>query len=189
MALTETRNPYEFLARWDHTTGQFKGAHIQFYDAILKDGIMITGAPSRAFGVGEGMAFPLTEIMGQVTIDALVTIETLTAQLAAQTEALAQLDTITAERDALLAQVAALTAPPTGRILTISQYRNRFTEAEQVAVLQAAYSGNTNCQVLLMKMQTTTDGINLDSESVINGLAYLTSIGILKDGRAVEIRA
>jgi len=187
--ITETRTPYEFLARWDHETGTFKGAHIQFYDAILKDGVMITGAPSKAFGIGDGMAFPLADIVGQVTIDALAANETLQAQLADQTEALAQLDAITAERNALLAQIAELTAPPTGRVLQADDYRGRFTGDEQDSILAAAYSGDTICQKLLMQVWTNRKGIDLDSTDVINGLAYLTSIGILKDGRAAEIRA
>ena len=63
MSIIEQRKPYEFLARWDPLTGQFKGAYIQFFDAVLRDGVQIAGQPSKAFGVGDGMAFPLADIL------------------------------------------------------------------------------------------------------------------------------
>lgn len=192
MAITEARTPYEFLARWDHTTGTFKGAHIQFYDSVVKDGVVIAGAPSKAFGVGEGMAFPLVDIVDQVTTDALAKVDELTAALdtatAAQTAAEQARDAAIAERDALQAQIAALTPDPNARVVSIDNYRDRFTPTELGAVLQCAYGGNVNCQMLLLKVQTATGGIDLDSQSVIDGLAYLTAIGILAAGRANEIR-
>lgn len=105
--ITETRTPYEFLARWDEKTGVFKGAHIVFYDAVLKDGVQLTGAPSKAFGIGDGMAFPLADIVGTTTANALALVDTQAAQIAALNS-----DKTAAEqaRDAALVQVAALTA-------------------------------------------------------------------------------
>ena len=107
MPITETRTPYEFLARWDHTTGAFKGAHIQYFDAVLRDGVQIAGAPSKAFGVGDGLAFPLSDIMGQLTADALARVDALTAERDAAVKAG---ETATADRDAAQAQVAELLA-------------------------------------------------------------------------------
>lgn len=100
MSIIEQRKPYEFLARWDPLTGQFKGAYIQFFDAVLRDGVQIAGQPSKAFGVGDGMAFPLADILNQVQIDAL-------SELDARAAAIAPL---TAARDAALARVAELEA-------------------------------------------------------------------------------
>lgn len=100
MSIIEQRKPYEFLARWDTLTGQFKGAHIQFFDAVLRDGVQIAGQPSKAFGVGEGMAFPLADILSQVQIDALAELDARAATIAP----------LTAARDAALARVAELEA-------------------------------------------------------------------------------
>lgn len=115
MAITETRTPYEFLARWDEKTGAFKGAHIQFYDAVLRDGVLLTGSPSKAFGVGDGMAFPLADIMGAVTADALAMVDAqavqITALTADKTAADAARDAAVAQAADLQAQIAALQPP------------------------------------------------------------------------------
>lgn len=107
MAITETRTPYEFLARWDEKTGVFRGAHIQFYDAVLRDGVQIAGAPSKAFGVGGGLAFPSADIMGTITSDALALVDSQAAQIVTLTADRTAAD---AARDAALAQVADLKA-------------------------------------------------------------------------------
>ena len=105
MAITETRNPYEFLARWDEKTGVFRGAHVQFYDLVLKDGSQIAGAPSKAYGVGNGLAFPLADIMDTVTADALALVDTQAAQIAALE---AEKTAAEQAKDAALEQVASL---------------------------------------------------------------------------------
>jgi hypothetical protein len=114
MTLTEQRKPYEFLARWDEQTGQFKGAHIQYFDAVLRDGVIVSGSPSKAYGVGAGMAFPLADIMSQVTTDALALTEAQAATITAKNEALTAANTdkqaAEAARDAALARVAELEA-------------------------------------------------------------------------------
>ena len=197
--IEEIRNQYELLHRFNPQTGVYQGTHKKFYEIIKRDGVIISQSESKAFGVGEGKVFSLTDVMDQLTADVILAHEQLQAQLATSTESLTtaeadtkaaqeQLAAITAERDALLAQVAELTAPPTGRLLKVGDYRDRFTKAEQAEVLKRAYGGDENCQFLLMKMQTNTDGIDLDSTDVINGLAHLTAIDILNDGRAAEIR-
>jgi hypothetical protein len=107
MPITEQRRPYEFLARWDPATGQFKGAHIQYFDAVLKDGQQIAGAPSKAFGVGEGLAFPLDDIIDQLTTGALAAVDAHLATIAARDTTIT---TLTAERDAAQARVAELEA-------------------------------------------------------------------------------
>jgi len=114
MSITEQRRPYEFLARWDETTGQFKGAHIQYFDAVLKDGQRIAGAASKAFGVGEGMTFPMADIIDQVTTDALAELDVRAAAITAHLATIAARDstiqTLTAERDAAQARVTELEA-------------------------------------------------------------------------------
>lgn len=114
MAITEQRKPYEFLARWDEQTGQFKGAHIQFYDSLLRDGVRLSGQASKAYGVGEGAAFPLDDIIDQMHIDALAELDVRAAIIAARDATINARDesikTLTAERDAALAQVTGLQA-------------------------------------------------------------------------------
>lgn len=100
MTIIEQRKPYELLVRWDELTGSLKGAHIQFYDALLRDGARISGQPSKAYGVGDGMAFPLTDILTQVQIDAL-------AELDVRAVAIT---TLTGERDAARTRITELEA-------------------------------------------------------------------------------
>lgn len=114
MAITKQTKPYEFLARWDHETGVFKGAHIQHYEGLYEDGVMLTGKPGRAMGVGEDLAFPLADIMGQLTADALAANAALQATLAERDATIAghaeQVRTLTGERDAAQARVSELEA-------------------------------------------------------------------------------
>jgi hypothetical protein len=114
MAITEQRKPYEFLARWDELTGQFKGAHIQFYDSLLRDGVRISGQASKAYGVGDGMAFPLADILNQMQVDALAELDVRAATIAARDATITERDesikTLTAERDAAQARVSELEA-------------------------------------------------------------------------------
>ena len=79
--ITEVRKPYEFLARWNPDTGAFMGAHIQWYDSVLKDGVKITGSPSKAYGVGEALDFPLSDIISMITSDAIALSESQAVQL------------------------------------------------------------------------------------------------------------
>jgi hypothetical protein len=75
---TETRTPYEFLIRWNQDN-TISGAHIGFLDTFLKDGQVLTqkqnNVQSVALGLQEG--FPLSDVLEQVLIDALLLIETL----------------------------------------------------------------------------------------------------------------
>jgi hypothetical protein len=80
---TETRTPYEFLVRWNQDS-TISGAHIGFLDTVLKDGEVLTqkqnNVQSVAIGVQEG--FPLSDVLEQVLIDALLLIETLQSDIA-----------------------------------------------------------------------------------------------------------
>jgi len=107
MALTETRRPYEFLARWNPQTGAFSGAHIQWIDVIERDGAQVSATPTKAFGVGEGAAFPLADILTQVQSDALAALDAAQAQVATLTADKTAADQALA---AAQEQVAALTA-------------------------------------------------------------------------------
>lgn len=77
---TETKTPYEFLVRWNNE-GSIQGAHIGFLNTVKKDDEIInqtaTNVESVAIGINEG--FPLSDILDQTLIDALLLIETLQA--------------------------------------------------------------------------------------------------------------
>lgn len=74
---TEIRSPYEFLIRWNQDS-TISGAHVGFLDTVLRDGEIVTqkqnNVESVAMGLQEG--FPLSDILDQVLIDALLLIET-----------------------------------------------------------------------------------------------------------------
>jgi hypothetical protein len=81
---TESRTPYEFLVRWNQDS-TISGAHVGFLDTVLKDGQVLTqkqnNVQSVALGLQEG--FPLSDVLEQVLIDALLLIETLQSDNAA----------------------------------------------------------------------------------------------------------
>lgn len=74
MALSEKRQPYEFLARWDEN-GKFKGAHVQFQTVITDDatGEVKLQTPGKVMPIGEGIpnGFPIADILGQLHVDAV----------------------------------------------------------------------------------------------------------------------
>jgi hypothetical protein len=43
--------------------------------------------------------------------------------------------------------------------------------------------------MLLLKIQTASGGVPLDSDETVGGLVYLTAVGVLAGGRGDEIRA
>lgn len=73
-------------------------------------------------------------------------------------------------------------------IITAWEFRDSFTPDELIQIINAAYDGDTQCRLLLLKIQTATDGVDLNGESAISGLTYLNNIGILANGRINEIR-
>jgi len=79
---TEVRSPYEFLIRWNQDS-TISGAHVGFLETVLRDGEVLTqkqnNVESVAMGLQEG--FPLSDILDQVLIDALILIETVKAEI------------------------------------------------------------------------------------------------------------
>jgi hypothetical protein len=68
------------------------------------------------------------------------------------------------------------------------EFRDSFTQDELVQIVNAAYDGDVQCRLLLLKIQTATDGVDLNGDSAIDGLTYLNNIGIIANGRINEIR-
>ncbi|HZW07964.1 MAG TPA: hypothetical protein VFF65_12650 [Phycisphaerales bacterium] len=103
-----TKQPYEFLARWDKS-GKLAGAHIQWrYVVTGDDGSVVTESATAAEPIGADTAFPLSDLLQQVTTDALASLASVTAERdALQAEHEAAIAALVAERDALAAQIAA----------------------------------------------------------------------------------
>jgi len=80
---TETRQPYEFLIRWNND-GVIQGAHIAFLDTVLKDGEIINQTQSsvESVAIGEQEGFPLLDVLSQLQIDALKQVDVLNAEIA-----------------------------------------------------------------------------------------------------------
>jgi hypothetical protein len=68
-------------------------------------------------------------------------------------------------------------------------FRDRFTEAELIAINALAYSGDAMAQLLLLKVSTATDGIDLMGQSVADGLNYLASVGAITSDRLTALKA
>ena len=80
---------------------------------------------------------------------------------------------------------------PGERRIPASEFRARFTDAELAGVSMLAYggTGDATAQVMLLKISTASEGIDLDSAPVIAGLDYLVAKGKLEAGRKAEILA
>ena len=89
--------------------------------------------------------------------------------------------------DTLPADLAASLAPP--RIISAAEFRDRFTPTELAGISALAYSGTGDvpAQLLLLKVATNRDGIDLSSADVVGGLDYLISKGKLTAPRKAEI--
>lgn len=72
-----TKQPYEFLVRWDQD-GNLQGAHIQYrYVVRGDDGAVITETLGPAEPVAAGAfnkGFPLKDVIGKAAADALATV-------------------------------------------------------------------------------------------------------------------
>jgi len=75
------------------------------------------------------------------------------------------------------------------RTIPVHEFRDRFTTQELAAMKAAELSGDVTAGLLLLNVQTADEGIPLDSQKVIDGLAYWVSIGALAANRPAEIRA
>lgn len=98
MAITTEREPYEFLVRWKD--GNLVGAHVRWLYKISGDGMVPVETESGAESIslaGKG-GFPLSDLLTQAQIDALIS----------RDEALSQLATAQDENKTLAADAAAL---------------------------------------------------------------------------------
>ena len=77
--------------------------------------------------------------------------------------------------------------PITYKILSVKDFRDRFTEDEIEAILDLAYSGDVLARKILLKLQTVGEVIDLTTPSVIAGMNYWVSKGILTEERKNQI--
>jgi hypothetical protein len=77
----------------------------------------------------------------------------------------------------------------TAKIISAAEFRDRFTLAELAGISALAYSGtgDSGAQLLLLKVATNRDGIDLDSSDVVGGLDYLIGKSALLARRKAEI--
>lgn len=75
------------------------------------------------------------------------------------------------------------------RTIKAHEFRDRFTTQELAAMKAAELAGDVTAGLLLLNVQTADEGIPLDSQKVIDGLAYWVSIGVITPNRPAEIRA
>lgn len=66
---------------------------------------------------------------------------------------------------------------PKPRIIRDYEFRNRFTVDEQKYVISLAFGGDQLAQYLMFRMQTASDGVDLELPIVKDGLDYLVSLG------------
>lgn len=74
---------------------------------------------------------------------------------------------------------------PGPRIVTKYAFRQRLTFAEKIGIDTSADPG----VIVFRNDFAVAEEINLDSQAVVEGLAYLEGIGLLTPGRAAEICA
>ena len=126
MTILKTQTPHEFLIRWDDA-GALKGAHIAFRESITEDGAEISSkftAP-QAVAMAGATGFPLADVIGLLSVDALAALDAKDAQIA----------TLTAERDAAL---AGQPAPGNGQTISKKQGRAQL-KVEGLLVAVEAY--------------------------------------------------
>lgn len=77
--------------------------------------------------------------------------------------------------------------PVPTRFVTAQEYRQRFSQAELLALLASTDAG---VKLLVLKVSTAPpEGIDLLSQTVSQGLAYLVAQGILAPARPAQIVA
>ena len=83
------RISYELLVRHNIETGAVQGAHVKFYDwATDANGNIVPGSgidsDAMSLTVAEALGFPLTAILSQVEVGALLAMDQAQAALAAE---------------------------------------------------------------------------------------------------------
>ena len=133
--ITKVNQPYEFLARWKD--GKFSGSHIQFIEQVVEDGKVLFEQVGLALPVGSA-DFPLKDILDQVTNDAVANLATVTAD---RDESKAALAALQAKHDEVVQAVVegdAVAIAAKVAEVQMSQKEKQASDLEdQIAELQA----------------------------------------------------
>ncbi len=77
---------------------------------------------------------------------------------------------------------------PDSRFVSVNYFRNLFTTEELAAINTKAYvDEDVNVQMLLLKVFTAENGVDMLFEETIQGVGYLEMIGAIAPGRAQVI--
>ena len=111
MAIIKTVTPYELLARW--RDGKLSGAHVQFLTTVTEDGVKLseTVGDVMPVDVGQGIGFPLADILSQMHVAALAAVDAANTEKAvAEQNAIDLQDNLDAKMGELSATNAKLAA-------------------------------------------------------------------------------
>ena len=126
--ITTEKRPYELLVRWRE--GKITGAHVGFELTATEDGKVLSTTPLAvmAVDIGQGIGFPLADILAQVHTDALI----------GRDMAIAEKSAAQTERSAALAECRAAKDECTKREATISALTAELAEVTGVMEVMKA---------------------------------------------------
>lgn len=103
------KRPYELLVRWRE--GKISGAHVGFELTATEDGKVLstTPLPVMPVDIGQGVGFPLKDILEQIHVDAITGMDTAQAEVKTVNETCFKHEATIA---ALTTELAALKAIP-----------------------------------------------------------------------------
>lgn len=74
----------------------------------------------------------------------------------------------------------------TARQISVQSFRDRFTSAETDAFINATRTDD-NVAKLQFKLSTAQEPLDLDGETLQQGMLYLVAVGVITEARRVEI--
>lgn len=85
-------------------------------------------------------------------------------------------------------------APPAPRVISKTEFVDRLTVAEHRSFFGAAHGSLVNGQKqnvvsFMMYLMVLGDTVNLDGPSIVTGVNYLQTVGVLGAGRAAQVLA
>lgn len=104
--MKKTKQPYEFLARWNADTGEFQGAHIGFIVTVIDDDGSVLSRqqlPVEPVSLAGETGFPIADVLGKIHIDAIARCDLLEQENASMAVAIKEKD---AAIEALRAEIA-----------------------------------------------------------------------------------
>lgn len=120
--------PYEFLVRFNDL-GELKGAHVGFMTVISEGDVILSRNIENVqpVAIGEVLGFPLAEILDVIQIEALKSVE---EKALALTGANAQIQSLTAEKSALITEKESLIKSLAEKNTEISILKQKISDLE-----------------------------------------------------------